>query len=58
MKKQLQGIAMILFSILLTLAFECAGWVYVFDFSLEWVYIFMLLGIVGLIWTFLPERKK
>jgi len=57
MKKQLQGIALILFSILLTIVFEIVGWKYVFDLSLNWAHIFMLIGIAGLIWAFIPEHK-
>lgn len=57
MKKQLQGIALILFSILMTIVFEIVGWEYVFDLSLNWAHIFMLIGIAGLIWAFIPERK-
>lgn len=57
MKNQLQGIALILFSILMTITFESVGWEYVGDLSLNWVHIFMLVGIAGLIWVFIPERK-
>lgn len=57
MKKQLQGIALILFSILMTITFENVGWEYVFDLSLNWAHIFILIGIAGLIWAFIPECK-
>ena len=57
MKKQLQGIALILLSILMTIAFENVGWKYVFDLSLNWAHIFMLIGVAGLILAFIPERK-
>lgn len=57
MKKQLQGIALILLSILMTIAFENVGWKYVGDLSLNWAHIFMLIGIAGLIWAFIPERE-
>lgn len=57
MKKQLQGIAIILFSILLTIGFHSIGWDYVFDLSLEWTHIFMLLGVVGIIFVFRTEKK-
>lgn len=57
MKKQLQGIALILLSILMTIAFENVGWEYVFDLSLNWAHIFMLIGVAGLILAFIPERK-
>lgn len=39
------------------IAFEIVGWKYVFDLSLNWAHIFMLIGIAGLIWAFIPERK-
>lgn len=51
MKRQFQGIAIILFSILLTLTFESVGWKYVFDLSLNWAHIFMLVGAAGLVWS-------
>lgn len=58
MKKQLQGIALILFGIFMTIAFEIVGWKSVGDLSLDWAHIFMVIGIVGLIWVFIPERKS
>ena len=54
MKKQLQGIAIILISILLMLGF---GNEPVFDLSLRWSVIFTIIGIVGGIMTFLPDKK-
>ncbi len=57
MKKQLQGIALILFSILMTITFESVGWKSVGDLSLNWAHIFMLIGVAGLIFAFIPERK-
>ena len=54
MKKQLQGIAIILVSILLTIGF---GNEPVFDFSFRWSVIFTIVGIVGAVITFLPEKK-
>ena len=56
-KRQLQGIAIILFSILLTVTFNSVGWKYVFDLSLYWAHIFMITGIVGLVMVFVPEHK-
>lgn len=52
MRKQLQGIALILFSILLTITFEAMDIIYVFDLSIEWVHIFLAIGIVGIILVF------
>ena len=54
MKKQLQGIAIILVSILLMIGF---GNEPVFDFSFRWSVIFTIVGIVGAVITFLPEKK-
>ena len=54
MKKQLQGIALILLSILLMLGFGNAP---LFDFSLRWSFVFAIVGIAGAIMTFLPDKK-
>ena len=54
MKKQLQGIAIILVSILLMIGF---GNELAFDFSFRWSGIFTITGIVGAVITFLPEKK-
>lgn len=54
MKKQLQGIAIILVCILLMLGF---GNEPVFDFSYRWSVIFAVVGIVGIVMTFLPDKK-
>ena len=57
MKRQLQGVALLLFSILLTLGFAVADIRYVFDLSLEWSIVWMLLGAVGLVMVFRKEKK-
>lgn len=54
MKKQLQGIAIILVSILLMIGF---GNEPVFDLSFRWSVIFTIVGIVGAAITFLSEKK-
>ena len=54
MKRQLQGIALILVSILLMLGY---GDVAFFDLSLKWDLIFSVIGITGVIMTFLPDKK-
>ena len=54
MKKQLQGIAVILVSILFMLGFGNAPF---FDLSLRWSAIFAIVGIAGAVMTFLPEKK-
>jgi len=48
MKKQLQGIALILLSILLMIAWGNEPF---FDFSLRWSVIFVILGIIGVVIT-------
>lgn len=55
MKKQLQGIAIILVSILLMIGF---GKESVFDLSCRWSLIFTIVGIAGVVMTFLPDNKK
>ena len=54
MKRQLQGIALILFSILLMLGYGNAPF---FDFFFRWSLIFSIVGIVGAVMTFLPDKK-
>lgn len=57
MKKQLQGIAILLFSLLMTLGSAAVGWRFVFDLDLQWQHIFMVLGAVGLLVALLPDKK-
>ena len=54
MKKQLQGIAIILFSILLMLGF---GNEPIFDLSFRWSVVIAAGGIVGAVMTFLPDKR-
>ena len=54
MKRQLQGIALILISILLMLGYGNAP---VFDLSFRWSLFFSILGAAGVVMTFLPEKK-
>jgi len=54
MRKQLQGIALILVSILLMLGFGNAPF---FDLSFRWSAVFTIVGIIGVIVTFLPDKK-
>ena len=54
MKRQLQGIAVILFSILLMLGYGNAPF---FDLSFRWSLIFSIVGIIGAVMTFLPDKK-
>lgn len=55
MKRQLRGIAIILFCILLTLAYGAEP---VFDFSFHWSALFLWFGAAGLLLTVLPEKKQ
>lgn len=53
-KKQLQGIALILVSILLMIGYENEPF---FDLSFRWSLVFAIVGIVGAARTFLPDKK-
>lgn len=53
MKKQLQGIALILISILLMLGYGNAPF---FDLDFRWSLIFSIVGIAGVVMTFLPDK--
>jgi len=55
MKKQLQGIALILVSILLMLGYGNAPF---FDFDFRWLLIFSIVGIAGVVMTFLDDKKN
>lgn len=55
MKKQLQGIAVILVSLLAMVGF---GNVPFFDFSMRWSVIFLVIGIVGAAMAFIPDKKE
>lgn len=55
MKRQLQGIALIFFSILLMLGY---GNAHFFDLSCRWSLIFSIIGFVGVVMTFLPDKKS
>ena len=54
MRKQLQGIALILVSILLMLGFGNTPF---FDLSFRWSAVFTIVGIAGIVMTFLPDKK-
>ena len=54
MKRQLQGIAIILVCILLMLGFGNES---VFDLSFRWSVVFTVGGIVGAAMTFLKDKK-
>lgn len=54
MKKQLQGLALILVAILLMLGF---GDAYFFSLTFKWSLIFSVIGVVGVVMTFFPNKK-
>lgn len=54
MKKQLQGISLILVSILLMIDFGNEPF---FDLDFGWSLIFAIVGLVGVAMNFLPEKK-
>lgn len=58
MKYQLQGIGMILLSILLLLSFQSMGIHYVGDLDLNWSMVFLLLGFVGFAWMFRKDKTE
>ncbi len=54
MKHRLQGIAVLLMAILMTLAF---GEKPFFDLDMEWSVLFCACGLFGLLLTWMPDRK-
>ena len=54
MKRQLQGLALILLSILLMLGY---GNISVFDLDFKWSLFFTVLGMIGTVVTFLPNKE-
>lgn len=54
MKKQLQGVSLILLAILFMLGYDNAPFL---DLSLRWSWIFTLVGIAGAVMVFLPDKK-
>lgn len=55
MKKQLQGISLILVSILLMLGYGNEPF---FDLDFRFSLLFSIFGIVGVVMTFLPDKKN
>ena len=58
MRRQLQGIACILFGILLSLSFRAMGIDAFFDLSFSWKVPFVILGALGLWLVFSKERES
>lgn len=54
MKRQLQGIGIILFCIMMILGMGNEPF---FDFDLDFAHIFMALGVFGFYWMFSKEKK-
>lgn len=54
MKRQLQGIALILVAILLMLGYGNAPF---FSLSFKWSVVFSAIGVAGVVMTFLPDKK-
>ena len=58
MKHPLQGIAILLCSILFAITFHNVGWVYLIgDIGLQWQHLFMLTGLAGIVLAFLPTKE-
>ncbi len=56
MNRQLQGIAIILFSLATTIIFELLNYRYIFDLNLSWKHIFLLIAVGGLVWCFIKPK--
>ncbi len=54
MKKQLKGITLILISILLMIGYGENAF---FDLSFKWSVIFTMMGMIGAVFVFLPDKK-
>lgn len=59
MRRQLQGIGIILFSILMTMICDNNEWYLVdmFMTTFEWSHIFIFTGSIGFLMLFLPKKK-
>ncbi len=59
MERKIKGIALLLFSILLTLGFDAMDWTWFrfAFFEIWWAAIFILLGAVGLAMALWPEDQ-
>jgi len=55
LRKQLQGIALILFAILMMIGYGDTAF---FDLDFGWSMIFKIIAIVGVVMTFIPEKKN
>ena len=59
MRRQLQGLGLLLLSILLTIICDNNNWDLVYMFATTWElsHIFMFTGAIGFLMLFLPEKK-
>ena len=55
MKNQLRGIALILAAILLMIGYGDKSF---FDLDFGWSLIFTMVGMIGVVMTFLPDKKN
>ncbi len=55
MRRQLQGIALVLFAILMMIGY---GDKWFFDLDFGWSMIFLFVGIAGVVMTFWPDKKN
>lgn len=58
MNRKLEGIALMLLSLILMIGFNSVGWTHFFDFNFCWQHIWMLLGLVGFVMVFWDGPKK
>lgn len=58
MRRNLQGIALIFFSMLLAICFNILGYDTIFDLDLEWSHLFIVLGIVGVILNYIRPKLE
>ncbi|MGM9525747.1 MAG: hypothetical protein ACI3U1_05690 [Peptococcaceae bacterium] len=54
MKKQLKGIALLLVSLLLMIGYGNKSF---FDLSFRWSAVFTIVGIMGIVMAFMPDKK-
>ena len=52
-----KGFAVMLLSLILLIGFNIVRWKYVFDLSLYWAHIWMILGIVGFLMVVIDGKK-
>ena len=58
MKQTIRGMALMLLSLILIVGFNSVGWLYVFDLSVRWQHLFIIMGIIGFVMVLLGTRKE